>query len=194
MYYICVKQRHKKNSFSRALIIQMMIKKKTLLLCLIILIIYYACEKTKDPSVEDIVVNELMSMNSSVVTDQNGEYDDWIELFNLSSANKDISGYYLSDNKSNPSKWQIPPGTSIAGNGYLIIWADKDTTQTGLHANFKLSAEGEEVLLSKPDGTVIDEVEYPAQTLELSYSRRPNGTGSFTWQNPTFERTNNSPK
>jgi hypothetical protein len=168
----------------------MMIKKKILFLCLIILIIQYSCEKTKDPTVGDIVVNELMSLNSSVVADQNGEYDDWIELFNLSAATMDISGYYLTDNKSNLLKWQIPPATSIAGNGYLIIWADNDTTQTGLHANFKLSADGEVVVLSNPDGTVIDEIVYPAQTLELSYSRHPNGTGTFKWQNATFERTN----
>ena len=168
----------------------MMIKKKIIILCLFILIIQSSCEKTKEKSVGDIVVNELMSLNSTVVADQNGEYNDWIELYNLSSQTIDLSGYYLSDNKSNISKWQIPLGTSISGNGYLIIWADKDTTQVGLHANFKLSAAGEEVLFSKPDGTLVDEVSYPAQLLELSYSRLPNGTGTFKWQNATFEKTN----
>ena len=102
----------------------------------------------------------------------------------------DLSGYYLSDSKKKLSKWQFPQGTSIAGNGYLIIWADKDTTQFGLHANFKLSSGGEEVLLSKPDVSVIDKVVFPAQNLELSFSRSPNGTGSFKWQTPTFNRSN----
>lgn len=171
-----------------------MIKKKILLLSLIILIIHYSCEKTNAPPEGDIVINELMPVNSTVVADQNGEYDDWIELFNLFSTNKDISGYYLSDKKSNISKWQIPQGTSIPGNGYLIIWADKDTLQIGLHANFKLSSLGERVIFSKPDGTLIDEIVYPGQTLELSYSRNPNGTGPFKWQNPTFNRTNNDSK
>lgn len=171
-----------------------MIKKKILLLCLIILIIQYSCEKSKEPLVGDLVINELMSVNSTIVADQNGEYDDWIELFNLSAASKDISGYYLTDNKSNLVKWQIPRGTTIPGNGYLIIWADKDTTQIGLHANFKLSSLGEEVIFSKPDGTLIDEVVYPGQTLELSYSRNPNGTGVFKWQNATFNRTNEQAK
>lgn len=172
----------------------MMIKKKIIILCLFILIIQSSCEKTKDQSVGDIVVNELMSLNSTVVADQDGEYNDWIELYNLSSLTIDISGYYLSDNKNNISKWQIPQGTSISGNGYLIIWADKDTTQIGLHANFKLSAAGEEVLFSKPDGTLVDEVSYPAQLLELSYSRLPNGTGTFKWQNATFDKTNDQSK
>lgn len=172
----------------------MMIKKKTLLLFLIILIIQYSCEKKNEPFAEDVVINELMPVNSTIVADQNGEYDDWIELFNLSSGSKDISGYYLTDKKNNITKWQIPQGTSIPGNGYLIIWADKDTTQIGLHANFKLSSLGEKAILSKPDGTVIDEVAYPAQTLELSYSRRPDGKGTFKWQNPTFNRTNEDSK
>lgn len=169
-----------------------MIKKKNLLLYLLILVIQCSCEKVDDQLVKDVVINELMPVNSTVVADQNGEYDDWIELFNTTSSIIDISGFYLSDDKSDILKWQIPAGTSIPAIGYLIIWADKDTTQVGLHSNFKLSSLGEKVLLSKPDGTTVDEVIYPGQTLELSYSRRPNGTGTFKWQDPTFYRTNDS--
>jgi hypothetical protein len=167
--------------------------KKSSLLLIFVLIIQCSCEKIKDIPERDIVINELMPVNSTVVADQNGEYDDWFELFNLTSLTIDISGYYLSDNSSKVLKWQIPQGTFIQGNGYLIIWADKDTTQAGLHSNFKLSSLGEELILSKPDGTLIDEVIYPGQTLELSYSRFPDGTGAFRWQNPTF-RNSNDPK
>lgn len=158
------------------------------------MIIQSSCEKTKDPTVGDVVINEIMSINSSTVADQNGEFDDWIELFNLSANNIDVSGYYLSDKSSNLLKWQIPSGTTISGNGYLIIWADKDSTQIGLHSNFKLSSDGEVVILSKSDGIILDEIVYPAQTLELSYSRFPNGTGSFKWQNATFGKTNDYSK
>jgi len=158
------------------------------------MIIQSSCEKTKDLTVGDVVINEIMSINSSTVADQNGEFDDWIELFNLSANNIDVSGYYLSDKSSNLLKWQIPSGTTISGNGYLIIWADKDSTQIGLHSNFKLSSDGEVVILSKSDGIILDEIVYPAQTLELSYSRLPNGTGSFKWQNATFGKTNDYSK
>lgn len=158
------------------------------------MIIQSSCEKNKDPTVGDVVINEIMSINSSTVADQNGEFDDWIELFNLSANNIDVSGYYLSDKSSNLLKWQIPSGTTISGNGYLIIWADKDSTQIGLHSNFKLSSDGEVVILSKSDGIILDEIVYPAQTLELSYSRLPNGTGSFKWQNATFGKTNDFSK
>ena len=168
-----------------------MFDKKLFLVYLIILLLNYSCKKIKEQEIKDIVINELMPVNSTVVADQNGEYDDWIELYNISSGSIDISGYYLTDKKSKISKWQIPQGTSIPGNGYLIIWADKDTTQVGLHANFKLSSLGEDLLFSKPDQTLIDEVTYPGQTLELSYSRNPNGTGPFKWQSSTFNRSNN---
>lgn len=155
-----------------------------------ITLIQAGCEKDNTPE-SSIVINELMPTNISWVTDQNGEYDDWIELKNNSALTLDISGYYLSDSKSNLSKWKIPPGTKINGNGYLIFWADKDTTQAGLHTNFKLSAVGEKVYFVTPDVLIIDKVEYPGQSLELSYSRMPDGTGAFVWQTPTFNASNN---
>lgn len=167
---------------------------KISILILIIATVNFSCEKEKDPVIKNIVINELMAVNSTIVADQNGEYDDWFELYNLTLADIDISGYYLSDNDTKTSKWKIPPGTVIKSKGYLVIWADKDTTQAGLHANFKLSSGGEELVFSEPDLSVIDEISYPAQTAELSYSRVPDGTGSFRWQNPTYNATNSSTK
>jgi len=168
--------------------------KKILILFLLISLICFACVKPSEPAGEDIVINELLPVNTTIVPDQNGEYDDWIELYNLSNSSKDISGYFLSDNKDHFSKWEFPAGTTIPGKGYLIIWADDDSAQVGLHANFKLSSLGEEVLLSSTGGTLIDKVIYPGQTLELSFSRNPDGTGSFIWQTPTFNSTNNISK
>jgi hypothetical protein len=163
---------------------------RILLLALSITAINISCEKEKDPVIKSVVINELMALNSTIVADQNGEFDDWFELYNNTSADIDISGYYLSDNESKISKWKIPYGTIIKSSGYLIVWADKDTTQAGLHANFKLSSAGEELVLSDPDLNVIDEIKYPGQTLELSYSRFPDGTGDFVWQTPTFNASN----
>ncbi len=137
-----------------------------------------------------LVINELMSKNTTTVKDQDGQYDDWIELYNLSDKDIDLSGYYLSDSKKEPTKWSFPKGTKIGAKSYLIIWADKDLNQKGLHADFKLSSEGEMVILSAPDKAVIDEVTFGAQTQELSYARVPDGTGSFTWTQPTFNGPN----
>jgi hypothetical protein len=155
---------------------------------LMIIISICSCKKTYD--IDAIVINEIMAVNSVTAADQNGQFDDWIELHNITADQVDISGYYLSDSKSNPTKWKVPAGTSIVPYGYLILWADKDTTQNGLHTNFKLSALGESLVLSKPDKIEIDKVTYPEQSLELSYSRYPDGTGEFRWQNPSFGRGN----
>lgn len=164
---------------------------KSLILCILVLFLFFgSCTKVYENDLNPIVINELMAVNYLTAADQNNQFDDWIELHNLSSVTVDISGYYLSDSKSNPTKWTVPAGTKISGHGYLIFWADKDTTQSGLHTNFKLSFSGENLVLSKPDKTITDKVSYPAQTLELSYSRRPDGTGDFKWQNPTFNSTN----
>lgn len=63
-----------------------------------------------------------------------------------------LTGWNLSDKTANPTKWTFPEA-SIPADGYLIVWADEDTAQTSLHANFKLSASGEAVLLSDAGGT-----------------------------------------
>jgi hypothetical protein len=161
-----------------------------LILLVVIALFQSGCEKDNTPE-SSIVINEVMPVNTSYVADQNGEFDDWIELHNNSSLSFDISGYYLSDSKTKLSKWKIPSGTTISGKGYLVFWADADTTQTGLHTNFKLSSAGEKVYFVTPDFLIIDKVEYPSQTTQLSYSRKPDGTGSFVWQLPTFNSSNN---
>ena len=90
-----------------------------------------------------LVINELMAVNNTTIHDSQGEYDDWIELKNLTDTEIDISGMYLSDSIAELRKWQFPEGTVIPESGYLIIWAD-DTDSEGdeLHTNFKLSSEG----------------------------------------------------
>jgi hypothetical protein len=167
-----------------------MIKQKIFLVCLIITGINFSCEKISETDVRNVVINELMPVNNTTVPDESGKYDDWIELYNISSMAIDISGCYLSDKKSDTPKWRLPDGTIIGGNGFLIIWADKDSTESGLHANFKLSSEGETVIFTERNHSLIDEVKMPPQSLELTYSRNPDGTGPFKWQNPTYNRSN----
>jgi len=139
---------------------------------------------------KSIVINEILPKNKKSGADQSGQFDDWIELYNLSDTDIDLSGCFLSDSKKNPDKWKFPEGTIILKNSFLIVWADGEITQPGLHTSFKLSAEGEKVVLSSPDLQIIDMAEYPATTTEQSYARIPNGTGTFTWTSPTFNKPN----
>ena len=125
-----------------------------------------------------LVINEFVASNSSSVLDPQGQYDDWIEIYNFGSYAMDLAGMYLTDNLSVPDKWQIPndnpDATVISAGGFLLIWADNDTADEGLHSNFRLSAGGEEIGLFDIDGsTLIDSVIFLDQTTDISYGRYP---------------------
>lgn len=133
-----------------------------------------------------VVINELMADNDNIHQDPQGDYDDWLELFNRTDSNVDLTGMYLSDKEDNPTKWQFPDGTMIEANGYLVVWLDEDhdddEATEGLHANFKLSKSGELVLFVDTDAqgnTVLDKVEFGEQKTDVAYGRLPDGTGKF---------------
>jgi hypothetical protein len=153
---------------------------------------FYSITATvNNPIVGDLVINELMASNDITVSDQDGDFDDWIEFYNNGAESIDLSGYYLSDDPDDLTQWTFPEGTLIESEGYLIVWADKDEEQEGLHANFKISASGEFVLLLDPvDTTIVDVVEFGEQETDISYGRYPNGTGDFQIMPPTFNAEN----
>lgn len=68
--------------------------------------------------------------------------------------------------------------------------ADEDSLEMGLHTNYKLSADGKNVVLLDPDLNVINLVEYPATSIEQSWARKPNGKGNFEWSVPTINQSN----
>lgn len=142
-------------------------------------------------STGDLVINEFMADNS-IIPDPANQYDDWIEIYNNSNLSFNLGGMYLSDDFSVPAKWQFPPNTYINPNDYLIIWADEDTAQAGLHAGFKLSASGERILLSNVNLSLLDSVTFGPQTSVQSMARIPNGTGNFAQVTTTFNSNNNT--
>lgn len=134
-----------------------------------------------------LVINELMASNETIITDENGEYDDWIELYNYGTEEIYLGDKYLSDKADNPIKWKFPD-ISIQPGEYIVVWADEDGTQGDLHANFKLSATGEYVGIYDNDGSgnaLIDGLTFGAQQPDISFGRIPNGTGSFQFLQPT---------
>jgi hypothetical protein len=132
-----------------------------------------------------VVINEVMAINTSIA-DNAGDADDWVELFNKTNNVIDISGFYLTDNFANLDKWQIPAGTSIPANGYLILWADEDSAQGTSHMNFKLSGSGEFVYLLNASQQLIDSVSWGQQVENMGFARVPNGTGNLVIQTGTF--------
>ncbi len=124
---------------------------------------------------QDVVINEIQAKNSKTYTNPiTGEYSDWIELKNITSSVIDISGYFLSDAVDNVKKWKIPSGTTIPAKGFLLIFPDGKNS--GLQTNFKLSASGEELVLSKPDESEVQKIVYPAILNDISYGRLSDGS------------------
>lgn len=130
-----------------------------------------------------VIINELMAKNDAALADPQGDYDDWLELYNISSNVVDLTGMYLSDNPENPLKWQFPDNTTLNPGAYLIVWADEDgEDEDGLHTNFKLSADGETVRLydsDERDNLILDSVTFTALETDQSFGRLPNGSGDF---------------
>jgi hypothetical protein len=133
-----------------------------------------------------VVINELVASNATGTVDSLGDHDDWLELYNNNASPVDISGFYITDNPANVNKWRFPAGTVLPAHGYLILWADEEPLEGAYHTNFKLSATGEDLIFSDSALNTIDQLLFPAQTVDVAYARVPNGTGSFVFQQPTF--------
>ncbi|UCD49921.1 MAG: lamin tail domain-containing protein, partial [Phycisphaerales bacterium] len=126
------------------------------------------------------VINEFMATNGSVaplgageILDADGDSSDWIEIRNPSGATLDLSGWYLTDDADDLTRWRFPDGVTLDRGGFLLVFASgKDRTGSELHTNFKLSADGEYLALVAADGTtVVHEYEprYPEQLTGVSY-------------------------
>ena len=155
---------------------------------------YLSQQITSGTQLSDLVINEFMGGNASTIQDPQGEYDDWIEIYNRSSATVSIKGMHLTDDLIDPKKW-VFPDTSIAGYGYLLIWADDDTDDSpGLHANFRLDKSGESIGLydTEENGNeLIDSYSFGQQEDDVSTGRFPNGDGNFLQMiSPTPESEN----
>jgi hypothetical protein len=135
---------------------------------------------------QNIVINEFCAKNNYVITDDDfNQFADWIELFNIESSDFNISGYFLTDDTLNKTRWQFPPNSIIKTNEYLIVWADdKDTLINNYHTKFKLSSKNEWVGLYDTDTNLIDLIEYPDQMGDISYGKTATGHAYFSPPTP----------
>lgn len=138
----------------------------------------------------DIVINEFLASNDTTKADQDGDYDDWVELYNNSTTAIDISGYKLSDDLTDLTVFSFPKGTILQPGAYIVVWADGDVNEAGYHADFKLSASGETVYLTDSSKVVVDSVAFGVQSTDISFGRYTNGTGAFRFLQPTFGAEN----
>ena len=152
-------------------------------------------EAQAEQGITPVRINEISAANGIYVNDY-FKRNDWVELYNTTSQPVDVEGMFLSDNEADPKKYQITKGetkaeTVIPAHGHLIVWCDKLETETLLHANFKLDADGGIVMLTAADGSWTDKVTYGLMKEDETVGRYPDGTSDiFVMNNPTIAKTN----
>jgi len=143
---------------------------------------------------QEVVINEIMSANETNHLDEDGDYSDWIELYNTTSSTINLNNFHLSDGFNNMEKWSFP-NVTIPSGGFLVVFlSGKDRSVAGsqLHANFKLKATGEYVILSNEFGTVVDHFLPISLEKDNSYGRLPDGTNNVGYLTiPSPDSSNN---
>ena len=151
-------------------------------------------------SAGQLALNEFMASNDATVADPQGDFEDWIEVYNAGDDAVDLAGYYLSDDPDDVLAFRLPAGdplaTTVPARGYLLLWADKDEDDGAAHLGFKLSGDGETITLTAPDGlTVVDQYAYGPQVADVSFGRSPDGTGDWgAFATPTPGAANLTPQ
>ncbi len=142
-----------------------------------------------------LVINEVCASNKTSWSDADGREPDWIELYNSSANDMDISGCGISDSETDLFKYTFPNGTVVPANGYLLVCCDDGLASTDAsehHAPFKLSASGETVYLTHPTMGTVDIVAVPAATTDITYGRYANGSANFCDLTPTPGASNDA--
>jgi len=132
------------------------------------------------------VISELMAINDHTLADEDNDWSDWLEVHNPTSSQRDLGGWYLTDDSGDLTKWMFPSPTTVPAGGFLVVFAsNKDRAVSGqeLHTNFKFKSAGEYVGLVKPDGATIAHeyaTQFPQQYADVSYGLGFNPTVTTT--------------
>ena len=149
--------------------------------------------------IDGVLINEYSASNCNNDGGDCGNYDDWIEIFNNSSAPINLQGYYLSDKIDNLTKWQFPEELIVNPNSHVIIYASGLDPGLGVsldNTNFKLTQtkDSEYIIMTSPDGEVLDYKKLVHHQLNHSIGRVIDGAldwGVFTSSTPGLSNTNN---
>ncbi|HYW77946.1 MAG TPA: lamin tail domain-containing protein, partial [Thermoguttaceae bacterium] len=128
-----------------------------------------------------LLISEFMASNDSRLSDEDGAFPDWIEIYNPTGEAIDLADWSLTDDATDLQQWQFPSVT-IESGGYQIVFAsekDRHDPLSELHTNFSLDRDGEYLALVRPDGTTIADaygdangaLGYPPQVTDFSYGK-----------------------
>ncbi len=167
------------------------LKKMLCIMSCIVLLGSAASFPAADAAENGAVINEVCAKNTTYAA-PDGNYYDWIELYNPASSELDISGYGLSDNTAEPFRYTFPDGTSIPAGGRIIVFCDSGIVQTEgmLSAPFGLAKEGETLTLTSPDETVCDAVTFGLLEANVTYGRCPDGSNTLAYMDMTPDAAN----
>lgn len=127
-----------------------------------------------------IYINEVMSSNTNSITDEHGEHEDWIELYNSNSWSVNLNGKFLTDDLYDWNKFPLPP-VSIGAGQFLVIWLDDTPEQGNLHGTFQLGGNDTDLyLVNMEQGVprIADHFNPVIAPTDQSLSRLPDG-GSY---------------
>ena len=113
-----------------------------------------------------LYISEIMASNSYTVQDEDGDYSDYIEIYNGYNYSINLDGYYLSDSEFETNKWMIS-NITIEPKQYILIFASGKNKE--YHTNFKLSSEGEVLTLTDNTGNIISKITYSEMQNDVSY-------------------------
>ena len=137
----------------------------------------------------EVVISELQPSNKATMPDADGDFSDWIELYNPGAESADLSGCWLSDSDKEPCKWQIPSLTLAGGEYKVIFCSKKDRGEGELHTNFALSKDGDTVYLSSPTGTVLREVSYESCKADSALRVEDDAISASWYPTPGYPNT-----
>lgn len=142
-----------------------------------------------------LVINEFVAKNETGIVDEEGKFEDWVELYNGGPTDINLEGYFLTDDLTAPDTWAFPDVTIPAG-GYLLVWCDKDPEDGPLHADFKLSTAGESIGLFSPANQGMQQLDaytFGEQTQDVSEGRMTDGSADWGFfSTPTPSRSNSA--
>lgn len=129
-----------------------------------------------------VIINEFLTSNSTVLPDDGGNYSDWIELYNPTDSEADLTGFGLSDDNKRAA-WMFP-AMQLPAKSYMVIFASgADISKVGAlyqHTNFKLNSSEGGVYLFNEAGELSDKIEYKRQTENVSMGRNPQNLSEVT--------------
>lgn len=116
-----------------------------------------------------VLIMEYMSKNSYFHPDEDGDCNDWVELYNFGAETVHLTNYYLSDNETKLKKWRFPDGFSIMpGERATVQLSGKNYTH---HASFSLSINDSGIFLTDSDEHVVDSAPIKEMPSHVSYGR-----------------------